>query len=70
VADGEDPQSFDLVVGEGRSFHADSTMTVRLSEGGTAHLTVSGRDEGFPGIPGHAWQRTYRYGSASPSPSG
>jgi cytoskeletal protein RodZ len=70
VADGSEPESFDLEVGEGRSFHADSTITVRLSEGGTARLTVSGRDEGFPGTSGHAWQRTYEYGSASSSPSG
>ncbi len=70
VADGNDPETFDLEVGEGRSFHADSSITVRLSEGGTARLTVSGSDEGFPGTPGHSWQRTYQYGSASPSNSG
>jgi hypothetical protein len=70
IADGNEPQSFDLEVGEGRSFHADSIITVRLSEGGTARLTLSGSDEGYPGSPGHAWQRTYRYGPASPPPAG
>lgn len=70
VADGAEPEVFSLEVGEGRSFHAESTMSVRLSEGGTARLTVSGRDEGFVGVPGEPWHDTYEYGSASPSSSG
>jgi hypothetical protein len=70
VADGAEPQTFTLEVGEGRSFHADGTMTVGLSEGGTARLTVSGRDEGYPGSPGQPWEKTYEYGTATPSASG
>lgn len=68
VADGGEPEPFSLQDGEGRSFHADTSITVRLSEGGTVSLTVSGRDEGVPGTPGQPWQKTYQYGSATPTP--
>lgn len=68
VADGGQPETFGLEDGEGRSFHADGSITVRLSEGGTVSLTVSGRDEGVPGTPGEPWEKTYQYGSATPTP--
>jgi cytoskeletal protein RodZ len=68
VADGGAPQHFSLEVGEGRSFDGNNSVTVRLSEGGTARVTVNGTDEGFPGVPGRSWQETYRFGAASPSP--
>lgn len=70
VADGGEPEFFSLEVGEGRSFHAEGSITVALSEGGTAKLTVSGRDEGYPGTAGQPWHRTYQYGTASPSSGG
>jgi cytoskeletal protein RodZ len=68
VADGGEPRTFTLEVGEGRSFNGDTSITVRLSEGGTAKVTVNGVDEGFPGAPEQPWQGTYRFGSATPSP--
>ena len=67
VADGGEPETFSLEDGEGRSFHADASITVRLSEGGTVNLTVSGSDEGVPGTPGQPWEETYQYGSATPA---
>jgi hypothetical protein len=67
VADGGQARPFDLEVGEGRSFDAESSLTIRLSEGGTAQVTVNGADKGFPGAPGNAWQHTYEFGTASPS---
>jgi hypothetical protein len=68
IADGGPARMFDLEVGEGRSFDAEGSLTIRLSEGGTAKITVNGDDKGFPGAPGHAWQDTYEFGTASPSP--
>jgi cytoskeleton protein RodZ len=68
VADGGEPRTFDLEVGEGRSFNGDASVTVRLSEGSTAKVTVNGVDEGYPGAPEQPWQETYRFGSATPSP--
>jgi hypothetical protein len=61
VADGGDPQRFQLRAGEGRSFDAASSITVRLSEGNTAHVIVSGVDYGFPGKTGEPWEDTYSY---------
>ena len=56
VADGGDPEPFQLRAGEGRSFDADSSITIRLSEGNTAHVIVSGVDYGFPGKDGEPWE--------------
>ena len=61
VADGGDPEPFQLRAGEGRSFDAASSITVRLSEGNTAHVIVSGVDYGFPGKTGEPWEDTYSY---------
>jgi hypothetical protein len=66
VADGGDPESFQLRAGEGRSFDAAGSITVRLSEGNTAHVIVSGVDYGFPGKTGEPWEDTYSYDEASP----
>ncbi|MEX2203850.1 MAG: helix-turn-helix domain-containing protein [Actinomycetota bacterium] len=68
VADDAPVQTFHLEVGEGRSFDGDRSVTVRLSEGGTAQITVNGSDEGFPGQAGRPWRRTYSYATASPTP--
>jgi transcriptional regulator with XRE-family HTH domain len=70
VADGGEPQPFSLEAGEGRSFDAESSITVHLSEGGTAEITVSGADKGFPGAPGRPWQHTYDFETATPTPAG
>lgn len=69
VADGGEPQPFALEAGEGRSFEADRSITIRLSEGGMAQITVSGKDLGYPGAPGRPWEQTYSYRSPSASPS-
>jgi len=61
VADGGEPQHFELRAGEGRSFDGASSITVRLSEGNTAHVIVSGVDYGFPGKAGEPWEDTYSY---------
>jgi hypothetical protein len=66
VADGGRPRTFTLEVGEGRSFDAATSLTIRLSEGGTAKITVSGVDKGFPGAPDHPWEDTYALGTPSP----
>ena len=63
------PISFHLRAGEGRSFEAQDRITVRLSDGGAADVTVSGRELGTPGVTGKPWRETYRFGSPSPSPS-
>jgi cytoskeleton protein RodZ len=65
VADGNDPESFQLRAGEGRSFDGDSSITIRLSEGNTAHVIVSGVDYGFPGKTGEPWEDTYSYDNPS-----
>jgi cytoskeleton protein RodZ len=65
AADGDDPESFQLRAGEGRSFDAASSITVGLSEGNTAHVIVSGVDYGFPGKTGEPWEDTYSYDEPS-----
>ena len=65
VADGADPETFELRTDEGRSFDADGSITVRLCEGATARITVSGVDYGFPGRAGEPWQNTFSYGEPS-----
>ncbi len=66
VADAGDPESFQLRAGEGRSFDASNSITVRLSEGNTAHVIVSGVDYGFPGKTGEPWEDTFSYDEPSP----
>jgi cytoskeleton protein RodZ len=61
IVDGGEPQPFTLRSDEGRSFEADSSITIRLSEGATARITVSGVDYGFPGNAGKPWEDTYSY---------
>jgi len=65
VADAGDPESFLLRAGEGRSFDASNSITVRLSEGNTAHVIVSGVDYGFPGKTGEPWEDTFSYDEPS-----
>lgn len=65
VADAGEPESFQLRAGEGRSFDASNSITVRLSEGNTAHVIVSGVDYGFPGRTGEPWEDTFSYDEPS-----
>ena len=65
VADGGDPQTFELRQDEGRSFDATGSITVRLSEGASARIIVSGVDYGFPGRRGKPWEETYSYDEPS-----
>lgn len=68
VADGAPAETFRLDVGEGRSFDGDRSVKIWLSEGGSAQITVNGSDEGFPGVSGRPWRKTYSYATASPTP--
>jgi hypothetical protein len=70
VADGGPERRFQLEPGEGRSFDGTGWITIRLSRGGSAKVTVNGVDKGFPGSPGGPWEETYSYGTATPSPPG
>ncbi|HEX6230266.1 MAG TPA: helix-turn-helix domain-containing protein [Actinomycetota bacterium] len=70
IADGAEPETFALEAGEGRSFEADRSITVGLSQGATARITVSGKDLGYPGTAGRPWEETYSYRSPSATPSG
>jgi hypothetical protein len=65
VADGGEPKSYQLRAGEGRSFDGDNSITIRLAEGNTAHVIVSGVDYGFPGKNGEPWEDTYSYDEPS-----
>lgn len=67
VDDGR-PETFQLEPGEGRSFEATVSLGVRLDQGASTRVTVSGRDLGFPGKPGRPWKETFSYG-ASPTPT-
>lgn len=51
--------------GEGRSFQADASLTVRLSDGGAADVTVNGRDLGTPGPTGEPWRKTFSFDPSS-----
>jgi len=66
--DGTPPQTYQLERGEGRGFQARETLTIRLSDGGAADVTVAGRDLGVPGRSGRPWEATYSYEVASPTP--
>jgi len=71
TADGAEPQTFALESDEGRSFEADTSITIGLAEGSSARVTVNGVDQGFPGKPGVAWEETFSYeDDASATPGG
>ncbi len=67
TVDGTASHTYALEFGEGRSFEADLSLEVRLSSGSTAHITVNGKDLGFPGKEGKPWHGTFTY-EASPTP--
>jgi hypothetical protein len=66
VADAGKADRYRLEAGEGRSFEGRSSISVHLSSGGVARVTVSGRDLGFPGVKGRPWEDTFAFGSPSP----
>ena len=71
VADEGEPQLFSLESDEGRSFEADTTITLTLSEGSSARVTVDGVDFGYPGEPGVPWEHTFGHqDEPAPSPGG
>ena len=67
TTDGNDPVTYELRPDEGRSFDADTSITVRLSEGASANVTVNGTDYGYPGVAGKPWRQTFSYEQPSPT---
>lgn len=65
IADGGDPEFYTLEADEGRSFEADTTLTIRLSEGAIASVTVNGTPYGNVGEFGEPWEDTYSYDEAT-----
>ena len=61
VADEGQRRTFSLEAGEGRSFHGDRSVWIRLSDGRGAKVTVNGVSKGFPGKAGKPWHDTYSY---------
>lgn len=55
--------------GEGRSFEADGQITVRLSDGGSAQVTVNGTEQPR-GTPGKPWRETFSFDAASVATGG
>jgi len=66
--DDGDPVAFRLLPGESRAFVANSTLTIRISEGATADVVVSGKDLGTPGRSSRPWTYTYSYGTGPAGP--
>ncbi len=69
TADGV-PSEGSLKPGEQVTFEASQSLTIHLSEGGWVEITVNGVSNGRPGSRGAAWEKTFSYGRASPSPTG
>lgn len=71
IADGE-TNTVTLRPGEGRSFVATDSLTLRLSRGGVVEITVNGTELGRPGKPGRPWRKTFSFGDpeATSSPIG
>jgi hypothetical protein len=69
TADGVE-STYTMGVGETRSFMAETSMVLRVTDGGAIRLTVNGKDYGIPGTPGQPWSRPFSFGSdegATPS---
>jgi cytoskeletal protein RodZ len=66
------PETFVLAEGEAQSFEASSSLVVRIADGGSVHLAVSGVDKGSPGTPGTPRQQRFSFdtGATTPSPPG
>jgi cytoskeleton protein RodZ len=59
VLDGDGTERFTLEEGEGRSFEAEETITVSLSEGGLTEIIVNGRRLKAPGERHAPFEATY-----------
>ena len=55
------PQTVTLGEGEAQSFSASSSLVVRIPDGGSMHLSVSGVDKGSPGSPGTPWEERFSF---------
>ncbi|MBA3689813.1 MAG: helix-turn-helix domain-containing protein [Actinobacteria bacterium] len=55
------PQILSLAQGEAQSFEASTSLVVRIADGGSVHLSVSGVDKGSPGTPGSPWEGTFSF---------
>jgi cytoskeleton protein RodZ len=55
------PETVSLAQGEAQSFEATSSLVVRISDGGSVHLSVSGVDKGSPGTPGSPWEERFSF---------
>jgi hypothetical protein len=63
--------TYTMGAGETRSFKAETSMVLRVTDGGAIHLTVDGVDHGVPGTSGRPWGDTFSFGtSAGATPSG
>jgi cytoskeletal protein RodZ len=69
-ADEGGAERFALTAGEGRSFDAGSTITITLSDGDAARVTVNGTDQGYPGTDGEPWSDTFSYETEGDAPQG
>ena len=65
VIDDAPPRRYHLEAGEGRGFEAQQSLTIRLSDGGAAEVSVSGSEPAVPGIAGEPWEETYSYRTGS-----
>jgi cytoskeletal protein RodZ len=66
------PETLTLAKGEAQSFEATASLVVRIGDGGSVHLSVSGVDKGSPGTPGSPWEGSFSFETegttSSPSP--
>jgi cytoskeletal protein RodZ len=72
TVDAGTPQTITLADGEAQSFEASSSLVVRIADGGSVHLSVSGVDKGSPGTPGAPWEERFSFETegSTPSPAG
>jgi len=64
TADATPARTYQLESGEGRSFEAHERLTIRLSDGGAAEISVSGAEPEVPGRAGEPWEETYTFGAS------
>ena len=72
TVDAGPPETVSLAEGEAQSFQASTSLVVRIADGGSVHLSVSGVDEGSPGTPGSPWEERFSFETegSTPSPAG
>jgi cytoskeleton protein RodZ len=72
TVDAGTPQTISLAEGEAQSFEASTSLIVRIADGGSVHLSVSGVDKGSPGTPGTPWEERFSFETegSTPSPAG